>query len=94
MKDIKSSWKQVVESATPAEEAKFIEQFAQTARDEKLIMLVTLIDADTGKQISINELDSVTVCPKVQLLIKLREDDLLLEWQPKEKDNIYQLLLE
>lgn len=94
MNDIKMIWQKVVESSNATEEAEKIEEFAQMARDNKLMLHVTLLDSQTGKKIAIQELDNLSTTPKVRLSLKQNNDHFQLEWHPKQKENVYPLLLE
>jgi hypothetical protein len=84
----------VIESSDATGEAAKVEEFASRARQEQVSVEMLLFDADSGEEIPFAELGSLSAAPRVKLTMVRKKEAVELEWQPKDVENIYLLMLE
>jgi hypothetical protein len=94
MASLEAKWSELRTSATPAEEARRVEELAALAREQRVRYQVSLFDAATGAPVPIAELAREGL-PRVRVELTIEgKDKPTLSWEPRSSTNIYPLLRE
>jgi hypothetical protein len=91
---LESLWHSLISSANERDEAKAVESLSAFTKKQKIIFMVTIVDASDNKT-NLSEYDNKKAISKIY--IRFQNDDLNYQgdvWKPKSISNFYMLLRE